>query len=465
MASHVQHYQPQVLTQSREELTRDFLGETAKVGQAYKRALAFFGLLFVLGVVGFVIRAVDAGFDTFSPWAYLMATYAFLLTAASTAPLFAISQRMIKSHWIRPAARVSEMFAVVGILSTLMFIPLLLLLPSSEGRRSIWFEWPATPFWPNILAVVFLAILGFAILIVSARPDWAACRDHQTGIRKRLGEFFAGSWQGTPRQWKVQQASLRLLGGLYFMFLIFVHTIVAADFAHALVPGWRDSILPPAQVLGGLQAAVASTIIVMFLLRNHSGFRDYISVDQFWGASKLLFSLSLLWAYFWFSGFIVYWYGRQPVELNILKTFMFEAYRWPFIASLILAWLTPFLILLWNFARKSMVAPTIASVAVLFGLFADKIRIYVASFTIADRFPESTTSLRPEGLSEVPTALWPSGPDVMMMMGGIGGAIFLYLVAMKLIPVISMWEVGEGMLYRKRKRFLKRDIMVMGKPE
>jgi len=35
--------------------------------------MAFFGLLFVLGIVGFVLRLLDVGgFDDLSPWAYLM---------------------------------------------------------------------------------------------------------------------------------------------------------------------------------------------------------------------------------------------------------------------------------------------------------------------------------------------------------------------------------------------------------
>ena len=461
------HYQPQVLTQSHQQITQDFLSETRRLGSGYKKLLWFFGLLFALGITGFIIRLVDAGgftTDEYIPWAYLMVTYAFLLGTASSAPLLSVTQRMVKSHWRRPLGRASEAFAVVGVLSTLMFIPLLFLLPKAEGRRSIWFEWPGTPFWTDLLAVVFLGVLGLMILYVSSIPDLAAARDHDSGFRKSLGARYAGFWQGTPRQWKVLRAGLGILGALYFLLLITVHTFIAADFAEALVPGWRDAIFPTFHALSGLQAAIASTLIAMFLLHRFTGFRDYISVDQFWAASKILFGLSLLWGYFWFSGFIVYWYGRQPVEQNILKTFMFESYRWPFIAALILAWLTPFLILLWNFARKSMVWPFIASIAILFGTLADKIRIYAASFSIGERL-DATSGIHVEPLSASPKALWPSGPDVMMMIGGIGGAIFLYLLVIRVIPALSIWEVSEGTLYRKTTKFLNRTIMVMGKPD
>ena len=153
------------------------------------------------------------------------------------------------------------------------------------------------------------------------------------------------------------KAAIGVLGALYFTNLIMVHTMISADFAMVLVPGWRDAIFPPFQALHGLQGAVATTIIAMFLMRNFSGLREYVSVDFFWGASKILLGLSLLWAYFFFTEFIIFWYGRQPVEQAVLKTFMFNSYRWPFIAAVFLCWLIPFLTLIWNFARKSMVFP------------------------------------------------------------------------------------------------------------
>ena len=462
-----EHYQPQVLEQTPQEITRDVLDETARVSSRYKKVLAVFALLFALGIVGFVIRLLDAGgFDDLSPWAYLMVGYAFLLTTASSAPLFSVTQRMVKSHWRLPMARVSEMFAVVGVLSTLMFIPLILLLPSSASRVSIWFEWPGTPFWPQLLSVIFLTVNGLGILYATLVPDLARERDHGSGFRRGLGARLAGYWSGTPRQWRVLKAAIGVLGALYFINLIMVHTMVSADFAMVLVPGWRDAIFPPFQALHGLQGAVATTIIAMFIMRNLSGLREYVSVDFFWGASKILLGLSLLWAYFFFTEFIIFWYGRQPVEQELLKTFMFNSYRWPFIAAVFLCWLIPFLTLIWNFARKSMIFPTIAASSAVLGVLADKIRIYPGAFSLADEHRDEVFGqLHPERLSEAPAALWPSGPDVLMLIGIIAGGVLLYLLAIKVVPMLSIWEVSEGTLYRKRKRFLKREIMVMGKPE
>ena len=458
-------YQPQVFTKTQREITREVLDQTRSTGPGYKRALAFFGLLLVLGIIGFIIRATNDGFDRFSPWGYMMATFSFLITAAASAPVFSVTQRMVRSHWRRPMARVAEMFAVVGVLSTLMFIPLLLLLPSAEGRRSIWFEWPGTPFWPDILAVVFLFVLGIALLFVAAVPDLAATRDLGDGWRQRWAARLVPGWHGDDRQWKVLRAGLMVLGALYFMMLIYVHFLITADFAQALVPGWKDSILAPYHALSGLQSAIAATLVAMYLLYRFGGFKDYIHADQFKSASKILLGLSLLWFYFWFSGFIVYWYGRQPVEQNVLKTFMFEAYRWPFVISMVLTFFVPVFGLMWNFVRKSLLGPALVGFSILVGTMMDRVRIYVATFSIADKRADALEALHPEPLLGVPTAQMPVTADVMIVIGGIGGAIFLYLLAMKFIPIISIWEVSEGLLYRKTVPFLKRTIMLMGKPD
>ena len=49
----------------------------------------------------------------------------------------------------------------------------------------------------------------------------------------------------TKRQWQIQKGGLAILGGLYFMLVVFVQFLIVSDFAMAMIPGWKDSILPP----------------------------------------------------------------------------------------------------------------------------------------------------------------------------------------------------------------------------
>ncbi|MBI3743088.1 MAG: hypothetical protein HY261_02200 [Chloroflexi bacterium] len=456
MATHSvahQHYQPQVLTKTPQEIRQDVLGQTRTTTSAFKWALLISGVMLLVGIIGFAIRLSD-GFDKFSPWAYFTATFAWILAVTASAPAFSITQRMLHSHWRRPMARISEMFAVVGVLST----------PIWFGGFYHWFK---TPLIPQLLAVVFLFITGVFLLYVSSIPDLATYRDHESGFRKRLGQRLAGFWMGTPGQWKVLKTGQSLLGGLYFMMLIWVLTIFPAEWGMEIVPSYRDAIFPPWQALNGLQCAIAVTVLAMYILYRWGGYKEYIHLDQFWSSAKIMFSLSLLWMYFWFAGMITFWYGRRPNERAILDLFYFRNYGWAFLIVVICCFMIPLGVLIWNFIRKSIAGPAVVACFILLGTLIDKIRIYSASYSVADTRPDvfHTTQPAPLGLDALPATLWPHGPDIMIVLGGIGGVVFIYMLATKVLPVISMWEVAEGLMYRKTRKFLRRTIMVMGKSD
>ena len=135
--------------------------------------------------------------------------FAFILATAGTAPLAAVAFRWTKNHWRRPLSRASELFALVGVFSVLMFIPLMLILPAidldgngilevGQDRRTIWFEGPiGAPLWWDMSAMIGLALCGLAILWVSARPDMAALAQRGTGLRVGLWSRLSMGWQGT----------------------------------------------------------------------------------------------------------------------------------------------------------------------------------------------------------------------------------------------------------------------------
>jgi molybdopterin-containing oxidoreductase family membrane subunit len=180
-------------------------------------------------------------------------------------------------------------------------------------------------------------------------------------------------------------------------------------------------------------------------------------MESFWSISKILLALSLLWAYFWFAALITFWYGRTPDEQNILKTFMFESYRIPFLINFFCSFLIPFGMLIWNPVRKSVIGPTIAGVSVLIGAYFMTIRLYVPAFGL-----EKVTG---HHLEVVPLPITPDISDILIIIGGLSGAALVYVLASKIIPIISVWEMKEGLLYQRVRPFLRSKYMVMGKPE
>ena len=53
--------------------------------------------------------------------------------------------------------------------------------------------------------------------------------------------------------------------------------------------------------------------------------------------------------------------------------------------------------------------------------------------------------------------------DIFIIVGAIGGAILVYLLASKVLPAINIWEQKELLLYRVHKPFHRIEVMVLGK--
>ncbi len=442
---------------------RDLAARHRASRPGFRIAVLAAAVLFIVGVAGFVLKLADQGTDDPSAWGYYAALVAFLLTAGAGAVMVAIATRLAKAHWRRPISRVSEMFTVVVVYSLVLFIPLLFVLPDlSDHRRSLWFfgelHMPAyMPHWMALISFVFLAAAGLALLWVSALPDFALLRDSSGGggIIARL----ANTWHGTSRQWFTQYHRLGILGALYFMMLVTTHFLFSMDFSMSIVPGWIDALYPATHAHNSLHAGVAIVLLTMFVLRRFGGYGDHIELDQFWGLGKLLFALSLLWFWFWFSSFIIFWYGAKPNEQGVLDLLMVGPYLWVFMGAFTLNFLVPLFTMIWNPLRKSIWGPTTIAVCVLVGTVLDRIRLYVASWSVADAEDKHL-------LHEVPAAVMPDAADIMMWVGGLAGAVLVYLLATRVVPVISIWEQKELLLYKLHKPFHRlEEVLVLGKKD
>jgi hypothetical protein len=455
-------------------VSHDLLEKHQGSSGLFKGAVALFSVMFILGVVGFIIRVTDGVSDR-AIWGYYAAVFAFILTTAQAAPMVAIAPRIAKAHWRRPVSRAAEMWTAVGLLNLLLFIPMLWILPDlKDGRRSLWFfgvedSGVVNAFSPHIwatVALVSLVIVGVALLWVSSLPDLALVRDHSTGWRQRWAARLAGQWNGTSRQWHILDRRVGILGAFYFMMLVFVHFLISIDFAMALIPGWIDALYPITHAANALQAGVATVLLTLFFLRKFGGYQDYITLDQMWGLGKLMFALSLLWFWFWFSSFIILWYGKKPNEEAVLELLMIGPYLPAMYASFVMNFLVPFLTMIWNPLRKSVWGPPLIATSVLAGTFFDRVRLYVAAYSVPGLGDPSVDKheLTVEQVENM-SAVMPGLPDVLIVAGAISGSILLYLLASRIIPVMNIWEQKELLLYKIHKPFHRTEVMVLGKRE
>ena len=439
-----------------QEVTRDVLARFQDLGARYWGWVTVLSFLFVLGILGFVIR-LTSGFDDRSIWGYHVATMSFIVTTFLAMPLISAGLRLMKAHWRRPLTRVTENMSITGLLVVLMLLPALAALPPLEGRRNIWFDFPlgAPGVW-NVMAFGNLALIGLALLWILALPDLAAARDHlPPSARQRVIAWASLGWIGHVRQWRVLYSASMLFGAMYLLAYPLVQSLLIADFHAGLLPGLKDAIAPARAVVHGLQGAIAMTIVVMYVMRRLGGYERYFSVEQFWALSKPLLAFSLFWFYFWWASFITFWYGRIPGETDLIRFLVLDSYLLPFVVSLVLNFIVPLVALIWSPVRRSAWGPALVSAGILVGSYVNEVRTYVSAFSIEDPTAHE--------LGSIPPGQWPEAADVLIGIGGIAGCVLLFMLVSKIVPVISMWEVGEGLRLTKVRRYLNRQVRVIAK--
>ena len=68
-------------------------------------------------------------------------------------------------------------------------------------------------------------------------------------------------------------------------------------------------------------------------------------------------------------------------------------------------------------------------------------------------------------MSEVPDKIIAPGiADIFLIVGFIGGSIFIFMMASRLIPVMNIWEQKEFLLYKAEVQYHRAKVLVLGKP-
>ena len=449
-----------------EDITEELIHVSRQTGSKMKKAIILSGILSLFGFIGIAMQMAN-GIDDHTKWNFYAVIYFYIFSVTMGIPMAGIGLRFARAQWRRPTSRSAELFAIAGPVNLIFFIPILMVAPPIEGRNSLWMDWALAPWFPDIIMMLLLVLTGLAFLYVSLLPDFAAVRDHGSGFTQRLASRLSRGWSGSPKEWSLHKSALGILGAFYITAYAMTHLVLSSDFAMTLVPGWKDPIFPAFHAITGLQMGTALLIVTMYLLRRLGGLGRYFELEQFWGYSRLLLALSLFWFYFWWCAFILFWYARLPHEQGVIALFVSGDFAVEnilarpqflmFAGAIGFSFILPFLLLMWNILRRSIVWPTVVGLIVLVGGFFDRMRLYANSWSI--------DQVGGHGLDHLPTVNAPGLPDLLVFIGMVSSVLFLYLLISRLVGFVSVWETREALLLRFIKPWGVGYAHVVVKPE
>ena len=280
----------------------------------------------------------------------------------------------------------------------------------------------------DVFAVSTYATVSALFWFVGLIPDLGTLRDRAKNLfAKYTYGILAMGWRGSARHWSIYDTATLLLSGLATPLVLSVHTVVSFDFTIAIVPGWHSTFFPPYFVAGASYSGFAMVLAFAIQLRAAYGLDGIITLRHLENCAKVMLATGLIVAYAYIMETFMAWYSGNPFEQQAFWNRMtgpYSAQYWFLVTCNIVS---PQLLWFKKF-RQTPVLLFISSIIVLTGMWLERYMIIVSS--LAQDFVTSSWSL-------FHATRW----DWATYWGTIGFFLFLFFLFVRLLPMISIFEL------------------------
>ena len=293
----------------------------------------------------------------------------------------------------------------------------------------LWPQWRSPLVWDFFAIATYLTV-SFLFWYVGLIPDLATLRDKTRSVFKRQAYgLFALGWRGEARQWARHEQAYLLLAGMATPLVVSVHSIVSLDFAIGNTPGYHSTIFPPYFVAGALYSGFAMVITLAVPLRRAFQLEDLITEQHLDNAAKVLLATGSLLAYGYLAEAFTAFFGGDPFEIALQVNRWTGPYAFVYWAMIACNVVLP-QALWWRRTRRSAWMLFALSLVINLGMWMERVLIVVSSLN-RDYMPTAWRLY-------VPTA-W----DWVFLLGSIATFAWLFLVFVRVLPLISIAEMRE----------------------
>jgi len=367
-------------------------------------------------------------------WGFAITNFVWWIGIGHAGTLISAILLLLNQRWRNSINRFAEAMTLFAVACAGMF-PLLHL-----GRPWLFywlFPYPnamgvqpqfRSPLVWDVFAVSTYATVSAMFWFVGLLPDLATLRDRaRNRVARGLYGIFAMGWRGSARHWTNYETASLLLAGLATPLVLSVHTVVSFDFTIAIVPGWHSTFFPPYFVAGAIYSGFAMVLVLAIPLRWVYGLEGLITDKHLDNSAKVMLATGLIVAYAYILEGFTAWYSGNVYEGAAIwhrMTGPYASVYWTLITCNIVA---PQL--LWfKRVRGNAVLLFAASIVVLVGMWLERYVIIVTS--LAQDFVPSSWGL-------FHATRW----DWATYVGTIGLFLFLFFLFIRLLPMISIFEV------------------------
>ena len=374
-------------------------------------------------------------------WGVYIVTFVFWVGIAHAGTLISAILYLFRAKWRNAINRSAEAMTVFAVLTAAQFLGIhvgriwksYFILPY-PNQRGLWVNFKSPLMW-DTFAISTYATISIVFFYIGLIPDLAIARDRAKGWRKLLYTALALGWQGTTRQWKSHTRSVLHLSGLATPLVLSVHSVVSWDFASSIVPGWHATIFAPYFVAGAIFSGFAMVLTVMIPVRRIYRLEKYITDYHFENMARFLLLTSIIVSYAYGTEYFVAWYSGVEFEKSAFWLRAFGPY-----------WLSTWIMIICNgvipqlfwFKKCRTHVPTlfVISTFINIGMWFERYVIIITSLS-----------------REFNPAVWgvytPTFYELGILAGSFAFFAMLFLIFLKIFPVIAIAEVKELEIHHK----------------
>ncbi len=388
----------------------------------------------VIGLIGFALQLL--GDHPERAWMNYLINLIYFMGIAQAGVILSVIFFLTKAKWGRVIKRLSEGF---GFFLPFALLGVIILIIGSEYLYP-WIKHPVEQkaawlnksgfFIRNIIALVVLFTLSLVYVYYSIRMD-AGYLIHDKKVKaKRMLAFFAGNWKGLDAELGKSEKITGVLAPIIAILYAVIFSFVGIDFVMSLDPHWMSTLFGAYIFMTAIFQALAAVAIVAIILREKFELKEIITPDHFNDLGILTFAFTMVCLDFFYSQFLVIWYGNLPEETHyiILRT---AKSPWQAVAYFVLAvaFTIPFIGLISKKIKRTPKAFMVIALVILTGMWFERFILIAPAVWHYDTLPF--------GIFEILIAL-----------GFFGAFSMVYLCFLKNIPILP---VTDPLLYQQKR--------------
>ena len=174
--------------------------------------------------------------------------------------------------------------------------------------------------------------------------------------------------------------TLRKWSGVGTVVFALTISFAAFDWLMTLDPHWYSTMFGVYIFSGSFLVSIAFITIILIYLRNSGVLYNEINIEHYHDLGRIMFGFTVFWAYI--AGFQYYliWYGNLPEETGFLLIRLQEE-PWMDLSFvvLLLTFLTPFPLLLFQWVKRTPPVLAVVSLIIVVGMWLERYILVVPS--------------------------------------------------------------------------------------